>query len=51
MVAKIHWIGSLNKFRVQIFIKKQLFLEAYTKTFADAVKIVEKFKGGKLCVR
>ena len=51
MVAKIHWIGSLRKYRIQIFMEKNLFLEAYTKTFTEAVRIIEKFKGERLCVR
>jgi len=51
MVAKIHWIGSLRKYRIQIFLNRSLFVEAYTKTFMEAVRIVEKFKGERLCVK
>ncbi len=51
MVAKIYWIGSIKKYKLQIFSGKSLLVEAYTKTFTEAVRIIEKFKGEKLCVR
>ncbi|SNZ07725.1 hypothetical protein SAMN06265182_0986 [Persephonella hydrogeniphila] len=51
MVAKIHWIGKIKKYKVVIFLSGEKFIEAYTKTFMEAVRIVEKFKGGKLCVK
>lgn len=51
MVAKIHYIGGIKKYKVIIKNGEKVVIEAFTKTFTQAIQIVENYKGGKLCVR
>ncbi len=51
MIAKIHYIGKVKKYKVIIKNGEKVVIETFTRTFTQAVKIIENYKGGKLCVR